>query len=148
MKILNVKKLLIVFLFLLIPYMMSFKLYIVASGSMEPTLKVNELIFVRSQKEYEIGDIITFYDETLGGTTTHRIVNIEKNGEITTKGDYNNTEDYNKITNEKIIGKVIFSSMILGIIVKSQITQIIAIILVFIYLVFLLKTIVIDENKK
>lgn len=145
MKNIKLKWLLIILLLIFILYIMNFKLFIVASGSMEPTLKVNELILVKSQKEYRIGDIITFYDETLDATTTHRIVDIDTNGEITTKGDYNNTEDNNKITNEKIIGKVIFSSMILGIFVKSKI---ISITLVFIYLLYVLKTIVIDKSQK
>lgn len=145
MKNIKLKWLLIILLLIFILNIMNFKLFIVASGSMEPTLKVNELIFVKSQKEYRIGDIITFYDETLGATTTHRIVDIDTNGEITTKGDYNNTEDDNKITNEKIIGKVIFSSMILGIFVKSKI---ISITLVFIYLLYVLKIIVIDRSQK
>ena len=49
-------------------------------------------------------DIIVFKQDD--NIITHRIVKIDSNGEITTKGDANNTED-EPITEDKIIGKVV-----------------------------------------
>ena len=129
-------------MFLILFYcLMSFKIFIIASGSMEPTLNVNELIFVKSQSNYKVGDIITFYDNTLNSTTTHRITTIDENEKITTKGDNNNTEDFEKITKDKIIGKVVFSSMILGLIFKSSFTIPIITFLIIICILYFLKTI-------
>ena len=76
---------------------------------MMPTLKKGDFIIVKKQKEYNIGDIIT-YEITEGNNkyyVTHRIV--EKNGnEYKTKGDDNNKIDDNKIFENAIKGKIIF----------------------------------------
>ena len=63
---------------------------VVLSGSMEPELSVNDLVFVRESDSYEVGDIVVYQD---GGTLViHRIVSI--NGEeIITKGDANDIAD-------------------------------------------------------
>lgn len=56
------------------------------------------------------GDIITYSENDY--FVTHRI--IKKDGkELITKGDNNNEED-KKINESKILGKVIFSSIIIG----------------------------------
>lgn len=63
---------------------------VVLSGSMEPTLRVNDVILVRETGSYEVGDIVVYQS---GRTLiVHRI--IEKDGErIITQGDANNTAD-------------------------------------------------------
>ena len=83
-----------------------FKLYVVKSGSMEPTIHTGSLVAVSPAKSYAKGDIITFGPDTKDqAPTTHRIV--EENGdEITTKGDANNTVDSRKISENDIIGRV------------------------------------------
>ena len=78
--------------------------YKIGSGSMEPTLKVNDLIIIYEFREYEVGDIVTFNYN--GDKITHRIVSINDN-EVITKGDANNTND-KPIKKEDIIGKVIY----------------------------------------
>ena len=86
------------------------RVYRVGSGSMEPYLKVNDLIIIKEEKNYEINDVVTFKEEN--HYTTHRI--IEKDGNsITTKGDANNTND-TPITEENIVGKLIFKLRIFG----------------------------------
>ena len=81
----------------------------VSSNSMMPTLKKGDFIIVKKQKEYNIGDIIT-YEITARNNkcyVTNRIV--EKNGnEYKTKGDDNNKIDDNKIFENAIKGKIIF----------------------------------------
>ena len=42
------------------PTIFGFSVAVVASGSMEPALSVDDLIFNRAQESYEEGDIITF----------------------------------------------------------------------------------------
>lgn len=78
----------------------------VASGSMEPTLHVGDMIIIDTKiKDYFKDDIITFYDYD-GSFITHRIISIDKN-EMITKGDNNNTEDEKRSVN-KIIGKYVY----------------------------------------
>lgn len=75
---------------------------VVLSGSMEPTLSVNDIIIFAKQESYKAGDIVVFSDD--GIKSVHRIV---KNSpkQIITKGDYNNAEDL-PITKDQIYGKV------------------------------------------
>ena len=82
----------------------------VISGSMEPAIMVSDKIIVKQQKNYQIGDIITYKsgDEYI----THRIIEIDKD-KVITKGDANNTND-EPILIEQIIGKVIYNYNING----------------------------------
>ena len=85
-------------------------------GSMQPTFKINELILVKysnKETEYSIGDIITYYDETIEIDVTHRIVDIVGD-QFYTQGDGNNARDLNPVSREKIVGKVIYNSFFLG----------------------------------
>lgn len=78
----------------------------VQSNSMNPEFRKEDIIVIKKEKEYEVGDIITFKTKD-GNLITHRI--IEKNeNEFITKGDNNNTKDEEKITSSCIQGKVIF----------------------------------------
>ena len=78
----------------------------VQSNSMSPEFRKEDIIVIKKEKEYEVGDIITFKTKD-GNLITHRI--IEKNeNEFITKGDNNNTKDEEKITSSCIQGKVIF----------------------------------------
>ena len=77
---------------------------VVLSGSMEPTLSIDDLIIIRETCDYELNDVVVF--ETDSVVVVHRIVGYE--GElIVTKGDANNVED-SPISEERIIGEVIF----------------------------------------
>lgn len=79
---------------------------IVASGSMEPTLEINDFIVTKAQEEYEIGDIIMFYDKTRGEYVTHRVILVS--GEIyATKGDNNNIPDDYSVPKSAVVGKVV-----------------------------------------
>lgn len=76
---------------------------IVLSGSMEPELSVDDLIFVSSKDEYFVGDVVVFQDEY--SLIVHRIIKIE--GEVvTTKGDANDSADPS-IELKDIKGKVV-----------------------------------------
>jgi signal peptidase I len=94
----------------------------VMTSSMEPTIPLDSIIVARETDpaSLQVGDIISFYskDPALDGTVnTHRIVAIEKDGEhysFTTRGDANNIDDHYNVTEQELIGKVIFTSYQLG----------------------------------
>lgn len=86
------------------------RVFRVGSGSMEPYLKVNDVIIIKMENIYKKNDVITFEDGD--HYTTHRIVEIDGDS-ITTKGDGNNANDAN-ITKDKIVGKLVYRFKIFG----------------------------------
>jgi len=88
----------------------------VASGSMYPTLKVGDLLFVRGVKPEELkkGDIIVFVKPVgKGEYIVHRIIDLKRvNGRIlvTTKGDNNLSSWYweKDFDARYVVGKVFF----------------------------------------
>lgn len=78
---------------------------VVISGSMEPTINIDDLIIIKTFDKYIDDDIVVFYMD--GVLVVHRIVSIDyENGLVITKGDANNTED-EPIEISSIKGKVI-----------------------------------------
>ena len=105
----------------ILPVPGNFKVKIVLSGSMEPTIKTGSIVVVKPADDYKIGDIITFQKRIDKEPTTHRIEDIRVVGGspiYTTKGDANNAEDRGEIQKEEIIGKVLFSIPYLGYIIN------------------------------
>lgn len=76
---------------------------VVLSGSMEPTLSVNDLILVKESESCEVGDIVVYQSgETL---IVHRVIAVD--GEtVTTQGDANSVAD-EPISLEAVKGVVI-----------------------------------------
>ena len=92
------------------PNMFGIKTFSIISGSMEPTIKKNDIVIVKKvqQSEIKTNDIITFNLEN--EIVTHRVIKIEKiDGQIiyTTKGDSNEVSDLRKIQYNQIEGKYI-----------------------------------------
>lgn len=85
------------------------KALIVRSGSMQPTIGVGDLITVRPQPTYKVGDVIAFKDAIKSSVVvTHRIISNEVQGGkiyFKTKGDANKNTDFNVVPVENIIGK-------------------------------------------
>lgn len=80
---------------------------VVVSGSMEPAISVNDVVFIKAQPSYGRGDVITFIDQDSPSKAlvTHRIARVEKDGFVT-KGDANNTEDHGFVKLSDVQGKV------------------------------------------
>lgn len=98
---------------------LSFRFFIVNSGSMEPTINTGSLILSQKTKDIKKNDIITFfYPLNDVKYVTHRVNAVEKvnNNEVVyrTKGDANNTVDNGFVRAEAIYGKVLFSIPLLG----------------------------------
>ncbi|HIQ13773.1 MAG TPA: signal peptidase I [Thermoprotei archaeon] len=88
---------------------------VVVSNSMYPTLKINDIIVVKSVSidEVEIGDIIVFRSPLNPRTPiVHRVLDILVNEQgvkmIITKGDRNLAPDPWTVTEDLLIGKVIY----------------------------------------
>jgi len=87
------------------PHLFGYSMSIVISGSMEPELSVNDLIIIKGQESYDIGDIITYRNGN--NYVTHRIVENLDTGFIT-KGDANNVADLGVVEESNILGKTVF----------------------------------------
>lgn len=96
-------------LMLTTPRLMGMNSYVVVSGSMEPSIPVGSLVISEdvNPASLEPGDVIVFYESSRGSTPiTHRVVeNDTENGEIITKGDANEQNDFDPIRYNNVIGK-------------------------------------------
>lgn len=90
------------------------KTFAVATPSMEDELFEGDMVFVREAEDYVEGDIITAQLPS-GGTFTHRITTVDnENRLVYTCGDNNPQPDPLPTEFDDIIGKVIFSVPLLG----------------------------------
>ena len=100
-----------------------FRLYVVQSGSMEPSIMTGDVIFIRPDITYTQNQVITFIDRE-GRTITHRIVEIKQLGRdrsvdevgdnsahqpaiFITKGDANPDSDSEEVGISQILGRVV-----------------------------------------
>lgn len=94
-----------------VPGFKGYKPFIVLSGSMQPVIQEGDLIITREQDAQSLkeGDIIAYrFGEN--AVITHRIQAMEESeGQLlfTTKGDFNNVEDRDKVSAERVEGKYI-----------------------------------------
>ncbi|MFA6048022.1 MAG: signal peptidase I [Parcubacteria group bacterium] len=94
-------------------------LYIIQSGSMQPTLKTGSIVVDKKQADYQKGEIITFA-RSKKEIITHRITEVTGEGEnilYKTKGDANNTDDLFLARKNLVLGKVIFAVPYFGYII-------------------------------
>ena len=107
----------------------------VATGSMSNTIEIGDVVVVKITKEVNKNEIIVYRDGD--NFVTHRLV--EKDGDkLVAKGDANNSED-KPITEEQILGRVIYVVPKLGIWRKILLSpEIIGLILAFIFLLGLI----------
>ena len=148
------QKLLIIFLLIILIYVLYSKyivkdsvtkifgygFLVVVTGSMEPEIGEEELIIIKEENEYNVGDIITYENDNY--LVTHRIIKINDN-EIITKGDANNEEDL-KISENQIVGKVIYHSKALGIFAIYYLKIILVIVVILGAIIYFLSL----KNKK
>ena len=78
---------------------------VIKSGSMQPTLNIKDIVLIKKQDSYMVGDIITYKDDN-NNLITHRIIEKQGNSFIT-KGDNNNVEDQKSVSINNVKGKVI-----------------------------------------
>lgn len=98
-----------------VPRLMGYEVYDVISGSMEPEIPVGSVIYVKScePSTLEEGDIVAFYsgDEVVA----HRVTENHKlDGDLVTKGDANEIEDFSDVPYRDVIGRVVRHYPVLG----------------------------------
>ncbi len=92
------------------PNVLGYKTFTVVSGSMEPTISIDDVIIVKSveKKDIQTNDIITFNID--GEIITHRVIDykvINDETIYTTKGDSNEVTDIHEVNFRNIEGKYI-----------------------------------------
>ncbi len=128
------------------PQVLGYSAFRVMTGSMEPELPTDSFIVVRrvGAEELQVGDVISFYsrDEQIRGmVNTHRIVGIEQDGNILyfrTKGDANHTVDDDPVPGSEVIGRVVWSSLLLGKLVRLASNPLIFFPIILLPLIFVL----------
>lgn len=117
----------------------NYYLFTVLTGSMESELYPGDSIIVKKQKEYKVGDIVTYKEGD--SYITHRITKIEGN-KITTKGDANKYEDP-EFDKKNILGKIVYKSELLNFLVKYRVF-----IVLFVIIIYLIESIIKTAKKK
>ena len=101
----------------MLPIPGNYKIKIVQSGSMEPTIQTGGIVVDKPESAYHVGDIVTFgLDTKTQVPTTHRIIAIGSgpNPVYTTKGDANDAADPTNTHLSDIHGKVILTVPYVG----------------------------------
>ena len=80
-----------------------FTAFRVATGSMENTIEVGDIVIAKLDTPVNLNDIIVFQENDY--FITHRLINFIEN-KLITKGDANNSED-KAIDESQVIGKVV-----------------------------------------
>lgn len=87
---------------------------VVLSGSMEPTLSVNDLVIVKEQESYQVNDIIVYQEKN--HMVIHRVIRVEDEV-LQTQGDANNVSD-EPISLVSVKGKMIVQVPGVGAVVR------------------------------
>lgn len=118
---------------------------VVKSDSMAPEIPVGSIVITKKipPSDLQVGDVVSFLTETKQ-RVTHRIVQIDQDQKIQTKGDNNSQVDYRKISGNQITGNVIFVVPYIGKLVfflrsKKGIIVIVSCVLLFLLLSRFLK---------
>jgi signal peptidase len=89
------------------------QMFVVKSGSMEPSIHTGSVVIDQKADKYGVGDVITFRTMENDDTITHRVY--KQDGKyFTTKGDANQAIDSVRVLDANIIGKVWFSIPFVG----------------------------------
>jgi signal peptidase I len=93
----------------LLPLLFGWRPYVVESGSMAPRIKVGDVILAAPEKDPKklLGHVTVFHDPDAaraGTIKSHRVVTINPDGTLTTKGDANPTVDSVHLQVSQVVG--------------------------------------------
>ena len=111
------------------------KAAVVETGSMEPTIMINDFVIMKRPKDLKVNDIVSYKSGKSKREILHRIVEINGN-EIVTKGDANNTED-DPIKREQITGKYVGTIKYLGNVIYFTSKPVVFAIIIVVLVVFM-----------
>jgi signal peptidase len=89
---------------------LSFRTFVIQSGSMEPSIMTGDIVVIKPEEAYYQAEVITYLDKDKR-IVTHRILQVNQQEDsiyYETKGDANQSPDSHPISNPNIIGKVNF----------------------------------------
>ena len=91
-----------------VPSFAGYSILVVATGSMENSIMQGDLIIIRNTGDYKIGDIVTYAHEGEKIPTTHRITGYDDQANAyITRGDHNNVNDKQRVSEDEIFGEVV-----------------------------------------
>ena len=99
---------------------------VVLSGSMEPTIMTDEMIIVKAQENYEVGDVVVY--QSGYSLVVHRIVAMDDQT-VMTRGDANNVDD-EPMELSRIKGEVIAHIPHVGTVVQALKSPVATVILI------------------
>lgn len=88
-----------------------FRIFVVSTGSMFPSITPNSAVIVE-RGVYKVGQTISFM--TANGVVTHRLIERRSDGTLVTKGDANTTADPGYTSPRDVIGGVVVAPPLLG----------------------------------
>jgi signal peptidase len=91
--------------------MIPYRVYVIHTGSMSPTIPSRSAVLVRDGR-YHLGQAITF--RINGATVTHRLVAYNTDGTVDTKGDGDTTRDPWHAPRRNIVGGVVLAPHFVG----------------------------------
>lgn len=106
---------------ILVPMLLGYKEMAVLSGSMEPTIPVGSLVYVKpvEASELEAGDVCTYYLSDGETFVTHRVMSIDPDAQtLVTQGDANEDPD-GDIQFSQVYGRSDFHLPYLGIAIQN-----------------------------
>lgn len=88
-------------------WLQGYRIYVVHTGSMEPTYQPGDLVIDRPVSRVRPGEVITFrHSDATTDVVTHRVTAVSPAGLIHTKGDANATADVWEIRPDQVQGQV------------------------------------------
>lgn len=88
-----------------------YRVYVIHTGSMTPAIPSRSAVLVRVGR-YRVGQVVTF--RVHGEMVTHRLVAINRNGTIVTKGDADRSVDPWRAPKSSIVGGVVLAPHFAG----------------------------------
>lgn len=86
------------------PAVFGYSTAVVISGSMSGCIEIDDMVIIREQDSYAVGDVVSFKSGDI--IVTHRII-AQEDGGFVTKGDANNARDIETLYPEFIVGRVV-----------------------------------------
>ena len=122
-----------------LPSIFGYKFLVDLTDSMSPIIDSGDLVVIKEQEKYKIGDVVAYRDKR-ESLITHRIIKIEDD-RYYFKGDKNSAEDSDIVTLNKIEGKYVGKLKKVGAIcmfLKSTYGIVLLLSIGVLYLVFLI----------